>query len=297
MQVSSTAVPRASDLGFRLLWSDEFAGTSIDTASWTFENGDGSQYGIPGWGNQELQVYQQQNAEVAGGVLAIRADVAPGGGYVSARLAGAAGRAFAPGPGETLRIEARIQLPRGRDGIWPAFWMLPAKLGNGSLAYGPWPVSGEIDIMEAVNDMSVVMGTAHFGNPKGQLGGQLAADVASGPFASAYHVYAVDWSWESIIWYVDGREYGAAENSCRTPGGWYSSAGSPRACGPPFDQPFRLLLNVAVGGLLPNKAPSKDTVFPQTMLAGTCLAGSGTDRPRPPTLRGGLCTGAHKQMM
>ena len=58
-------------------------------------------------------MYQQQNAEVAGGVLAIRADVAPGGGYVSARLASAAGRSFAPGPGETLRIEARIQLPRG----------------------------------------------------------------------------------------------------------------------------------------------------------------------------------------
>lgn len=88
----------------------------------------------------------------------------------------------------------------GGDGVWPAFWMLPAKLGNGSLAYGPWPLSGEIDIMEAVNDMSVVMGTAHFGNPKGQLGGQLAADVASGPFAGTYHVYAVDWSWESVIW-------------------------------------------------------------------------------------------------
>ena len=66
-----------------------------------------------GWGNQELQVYQQQNAEVAAGVLAIRADVAPGGGYVSARLASAPGRTFAPGPGETLRVEARIQLPRG----------------------------------------------------------------------------------------------------------------------------------------------------------------------------------------
>lgn len=54
--------------------------------------------------------------------------------------------------------------------------------------------------MEAVNDMSAVMGTAHFGNPKGQLGGQLAADVASGSFAGAYHVYAVDWSWDAITW-------------------------------------------------------------------------------------------------
>lgn len=74
---------------------------------------------LVGWGNQELQVYQPQNAEVAGGVLGIRADVAPGVGYVSARLAGAAGRAFAPGPGETLRIEARIQLPRGDH--WSSF--------------------------------------------------------------------------------------------------------------------------------------------------------------------------------
>lgn len=66
-----------------------------------------------GWGNQELQLYQQQNAEVVEGVLAISADVAPGGGYVSARLAGTRGRAFVPGPGETLRVEARIQLPQG----------------------------------------------------------------------------------------------------------------------------------------------------------------------------------------
>jgi len=58
-------------------------------------------------------VYQQDNAEVAGGALAIRADVASGGGYVSARLAGASSRAFAPEPGETLCIEARIQLPQG----------------------------------------------------------------------------------------------------------------------------------------------------------------------------------------
>lgn len=78
--------------------------------------------------------------------------------------------------------------------------MLPARTGNGSLIYGPWPLSGELDIMEAVNDLSTIMGTAHFGNPKGQLGGLLAADVASGSFAGAYHVYSLEWSLESITW-------------------------------------------------------------------------------------------------
>lgn len=78
--------------------------------------------------------------------------------------------------------------------------MLPARIGNDSLVYGPWPVSGELDIMEAVNNLSTVMGTAHFGIPKGQAGASLAADVASGSFAGAYHVYSVDWSLESITW-------------------------------------------------------------------------------------------------
>lgn len=67
--------------------------------------------------------------------------------------------------------------------------------------------------------------------------------------------------------YVDGRQYASAQNSRVNPaGGWFTSAAPPTACGPPFDQPFRILLNVAVGGLLPGRAPSKDTVFPQTML-------------------------------
>ncbi len=78
--------------------------------------------------------------------------------------------------------------------------MLPAKQSNSSLAYGPWPASGELDILEAVNDLSTVMGTAHFGNPKAQLGGSLEADVASGSFAGNYHVYSMDWSWNSITW-------------------------------------------------------------------------------------------------
>lgn len=105
-------------------------------------------------------------------------------------------------PGQILLLLSTFSalLSTGGDGIWPAFWMLPAPSANGSLAYGAWPASGEIDIVEAVNDMSSVMGTVHFGDPQGQLGGQLTADFSSGAFANAYHVYAVDWSWDTITW-------------------------------------------------------------------------------------------------
>lgn len=66
-----------------------------------------------GWGNEELQVYTAGNAAVAGGLLSISAERS-GSGFKSARLTTAAKRAFAPGQGETLRIEGRIQLPPGQ---------------------------------------------------------------------------------------------------------------------------------------------------------------------------------------
>ena len=66
-----------------------------------------------GWGNQELQIYTADNVAVAGGVLSISAERS-GSGFTSARLTTAGKRAFAPGQGETLRIEGRIQLPPGQ---------------------------------------------------------------------------------------------------------------------------------------------------------------------------------------
>ena len=92
-----------------------------------------------------------------------------------------------------------VCLPGG-DGIWPAFWMLPAASPNGSLPYGVWPRSGEIDVMESVNAFSQVFGTVHYGLPQQQLGAALSQSASTGAFAGAMHVYAVDWSRDQISW-------------------------------------------------------------------------------------------------
>ena len=78
--------------------------------------------------------------------------------------------------------------------------MLPDVLPNGSLPYGVWPRSGEIDVMESVNAFNQVFGTLHYGLPQQQLGGALSGSASTGAFAGAFHVYAVDWSWDQISW-------------------------------------------------------------------------------------------------
>jgi beta-glucanase (GH16 family) len=125
-----------------LVWADEFDGAQLDPESWYFEEGDGSQYGIPGWGNNELEWYLPNSAQLENGMLVItaREEATNGKNYTSARINTRDRFAFRYG-----RIEARIRLPGGQ-GIWPAFWLLPQ-----DDVYGTWAASGEIDIMEAIN--------------------------------------------------------------------------------------------------------------------------------------------------
>src|SRR5438270_6702058 len=153
---------------WKLVWSDEFDGKEIDKTKWDFDTGNGfydydaSQW-ISGWGNDELQYYTREpdNAFVKDGMLHIRAvkESLHGCGYTSARLKTRKrdGRPlFSQRYG---RFEFRAKLPTGR-GIWPALWMLPQ--GD---RYGPWPLSGEIDVMEARGqEPTKVLGTLHYGS-------------------------------------------------------------------------------------------------------------------------------------
>ena len=232
-----------------LVWSDEFDGAELDPEAWFFESGDGSQYGITGWGNNELQWYLPDNARLQGGNLVItaRRERQNGKDYSSARLSTRDRFAFRYG-----RIEARIQMPGGQ-GLWPAFWLLPQ-----DEAYGTWAASGEIDVVEGVNPGAAggntIYGTIHYGgeSPDNLSSGEqyeVPTDTTSG-----FHVYAVEWDQAEIRWYVDDTLY-AVQNA-------WSSAGA--AFPAPFDQSFYLLLNVAVGGSFPGP-PDMDTVFPVTM--------------------------------
>jgi len=232
-----------------LVWSDEFDGAQLDPAVWYFETGDGSEYGIPGWGNGELEYYLPDNARLDGGVLKIEAREESIGqfNYTSARINTRDRFAFRYG-----RIEASIRLPGGQ-GIWPAFWLLPQ-----DSPYGGWAASGEIDVMEAVNlgasGGNLVYGTIHYG-------GEAPANVNSGESylvatdaTADFHTYAVEWDATEIRWYVDDVLF-AVRNS------WYSTNGDFPA---PFDVPFYVVFNVAVGGYWPG-SPNADTVFPVTM--------------------------------
>ena len=235
-----------------LSWQDEFDGSTVDSSRWVFDIGTGSQFGLTGWGNNELQYYtdRPQNATVSGGALRITARQESFGGqaYTSARLKTLGKFDQAGG-----RFEIRAALPTGQ-GFWPAIWMLPA--GN---AYGGWAASGELDIMEARGQQpDRVHGTIHYGGSwPNNVNTSATRVLPAGQSIAAFHTYAVEWDTTSspaIRWYVDDVLYATRTS-------WWSSGGAYPA---PFDKPFHMLLNVAVGGDYVG-SPNASTVFPATM--------------------------------
>lgn len=229
---------------WELVWSDEFDTPGApDPSKWTYD------IGGHGWGNQELQYYTDrlENARVEDGVLVIEAREESFGGndYTSARLVTRGLAAWQYG-----RIEARMKMPVGQ-GIWPAFWMMPT-----DSPYGGWPAGGEIDIMEYLgHEPNRVHGTIHSGG--GELGHRFTGDhytLESGTFADGFHTFALEWEPNEMRWYVDGDHY-------LTQVSW-SSVGGPYPA--PFDHPFHILMNVAVGGEWPGY-PDETTTFPQRM--------------------------------
>ena len=126
-----------------LVWSDEFDGDALDLGNWDIQTGDGSEYGLARWGNDELQWYTEDNLVVEDGLLRVEArseQVVPGFPYTSGRIRTLGKLDFQYG-----RVEARIKSASGK-GLWSAFWMLPS-----DDRFGGWASGGEIDIMEVVN--------------------------------------------------------------------------------------------------------------------------------------------------
>lgn len=239
----------AAAQGTQPIWADEF--NTLDTAVWQPMIGDGSAYGIPGWGNNELQYYtsRPQNVRIENGVLVIEARRESFGGrqYTSARLRTINRADFKYG-----RFEARMKLPSTR-GIWPAWWMLPT-----NSPYGGWASSGEIDFMEMVNTATRIYGTLHFGAawPNNTSAG---VQVVTGvDYSTGFHVFRTDWYPDRIEWYIDDELYGRIMASQ-----WFSAA-APNNDLAPFDQFFHMLLNVAVGGNFPGN-PDGTSAFPQRL--------------------------------
>ncbi|MBK1833181.1 glycoside hydrolase family 16 protein [Roseibacillus ishigakijimensis] len=262
----------AEDPTWQLVWQDEFSGDQIDASKWDYQLGNGfysydAQMWIAGWGNGERQYYTDSpnNAFLREGHLVIRAlkQSLHQCGYTSARLRtkGQDGRSlFAQRYG---RFEVRAHLPSGQ-GLWPAIWLLPEKED-----YGPWAASGEIDLMEARGqEPGKVLGTIHYGArwPLNQhSGGEYL--FPEGEDFTSFHTYALEWEPGEIRWFVDGHLYSrknfwwsssAHENGQGLPP---QSAEDLNAWPAPFNQPFHLLLNLAVGGQFPGD-PEATTEFP-----------------------------------
>ena len=252
----TTTTPRIT---YTQVWSDEFdgaAGASVDPAKWSFDLGDGSSAGIPGWGNNEKEYYTNgtDNASLDGqGHLAIVARVSALSvscyygpcKYTSAKITTRGKMSAAPG-----RVEARIRIPKGQ-GLWPAFWML----GNDFGTVG-WPASGELDIMEnkgsAPNtSSSAIHGPGYSGNTPFAHANTISPPAT---LADDYHLYAVEWDAVGASFYVDGiMHYQVLRSDIQRYG---TSI---------LDKPYYIILNLAVGGNFDGD-PASDSILPATML-------------------------------
>jgi beta-glucanase (GH16 family) len=219
---------------WKLVWSDEFNYEGVpDTLNW------GNEVGFIR--NNELQYYtarRPENSVVRNGNLLIigRKEAYRNAGYTSASLVTDGKHSWTYG-----KIEARIKLPKGQ-GMWPAFWML----GQNRHHVG-WPMCGEIDIMEHINNEDILHGTLHWHNEK---------HVSSGSTipckADQFHNYVIEWDPEAVKWFLDGDKY------------WEVSIRDSVNSTAELHKPFYIILNLAIGGNWP-KNPDASTQFPDTM--------------------------------
>jgi beta-glucanase (GH16 family) len=277
-QGGNTMTPSAGPPLFTTPWSDEFDGPANslpDQTRWTYDLGNNN-----GWGNQELETYTNlpENVHLDGnGHLVIHVEKT-GSGFTSARLKTKGLLAIQYG-----RVEARIKLPFGQ-GIWPAFWML----GN-DIDTKQWPECGEIDIMENIGkEPRINHGSMHGPGYSGGAAITGAYTLQGGQtFADGFHTFAIQWAPQTVTFYVDDNQY-------RT----VTPASLPAGARWVFDNPFFLLLNVAVGGSFPG-SPDSTTQFPQDMmvdyiryvplagLKGEMITASSPSRSAPPRASAG----------
>ena len=237
----NTPVTYDWSFGSTPVWTDEFNTDGLpDATKWGYDIGGN------GWGNNELQYYTDGlNTSVSGGILKITAKKESYGGksYTSARMI-----TKNKGDWSYGRFEIRAKLPTGR-GTWPALWMLPT-----DWAYGNWPNSGEIDIMEHVGyDQNKVHITIHTKAFNHTLGTQKSSNKVVPTASTEFHLYRIDWTSYGIRGFIDNEQIFEFMIQGGGPDYW------------PFDKRFHLLMNIAVGGSWGGLQGVDDNIFPATM--------------------------------
>lgn len=234
----------ASNTNYSLVWSDEFNGSGLpDSTKWSFD------VKPPGWVNQELQAYTDrrlENARMENGKLIIEArkDYYNGNSYSSARIKSAAKGDWVYG-----KVVVRAKLPKGR-GVWPAIWMMPTEN-----AYGQWPNSGEIDIMEYVgHEPGRIHASMHSKDMNFMNGAMRTSAKYIGNVEDEFHDYILLWEEDGITISVDDIVVGKwATNPTETWESW------------PWHHRFHLILNMAIGGSWGGQQGVDDSIWPQKM--------------------------------
>ena len=250
-----------------LVWSDEFSGETLDRTKWTPE------LSCWGGGNNERQCYvnSPETVRIENGHLILSAlpqthtgvefpqDWPERGEVITREYISGKVRTKGHAQWKYGRFEARIKLAKGQS-LWPAFWMLPEEN-----IYGEWPLSGEIDIMEAINLGAICETCAdnienrssaalHFGETWPENRFLAKKKALSGAALDDWHVYALNWREDRMEWSVDGETFFSVESK-----DWFTPAvGKSQNAIAPFDQPFYLMLNLAVGGNLPDNKNEKE---------------------------------------
>ena len=226
----------------KLVWSDEFNYSGLpDSTKWSYD------VGCHGWGNNELQCYTEkrsENARVENGKLIIEArkenyDKKE---YTSARLI-----SKSKGDWKYGRMEIKAKIPKG-VGTWPAIWMLA------STTPLRWPDDGEIDIMEHVGfDQGKIHASIHCKKYNHIIGTQKTAVAEIPDCSDSFHIYSLDWTPDTIKILADNKVYFKFANEHTDSKAW------------PFDKPFHLLLNIAIGGNWGGQKGIDDSIFPVRM--------------------------------
>lgn len=213
---------------YKLVWMDDFEGEEIDPMKWRCET-------LPaGLINNEKQCYAgDEMISVQDGILEITADLDKENGGYKSGLLNTYGLFYV----SEGWIEVKMKLPNGH-GVWPAFWLY-GKLRD-------YPHCAEIDVVEAVNSWNTIYGTAHWG-----IEGKNKQFKAYPENPDDWHVYSIEWTHDSVTWYVDYESYGVLNINHKD------------AFQVDLNRELFLILNLAIGGDWPGSVD--DSIIPQSL--------------------------------
>jgi beta-glucanase (GH16 family) len=236
---------QAAPAGWKLVWADEFDHPGApDPTKWIYETGHIR--------NNEAQYYtsdRRENVRVENGCLVIEAreDSMPLPDGTIAPITSGSVETRDRASWQYGRIEVRAKIPVGR-GTWPAIWMMPQ---DGSAG---WPACGEIDLMENVGfEPDVVHQTIHTKAANHVNHKQFTTVTPVKNLGDGFHVYTMQWDAKTMDMFIDDRKTFTFENNGGGVDVW------------PFDKPFYVILNLAIGGTWGAQKGIDDAIFPCRM--------------------------------